>query len=113
MRSKEDVMKTIRKYPVTESTELPAGAEILTVQKQKGSTFVWAIVDTEQTETQVLPGADLLAQLTGGFGGIVRLETGREMPPLPLAYVGTAVADNGDVDHFFRIEAPPAAVATA
>jgi hypothetical protein len=44
-------MRTIYKYPVevrdTFTLSLPKGAEILTVQEQRGSVFMWALVDRD------------------------------------------------------------------
>ena len=44
-------MRTIYKYPIfqagtgTETLQLPAGAQILSVQLQQGATQLWALVD--------------------------------------------------------------------
>lgn len=53
-------MKTIYKYPIQVITEnlviMPKGADILTVQVQKGIPFIWALVDKEQEnqETKII-----------------------------------------------------------
>lgn len=42
-------MKTVYKFPLeikdTQTIEMPEGAELLTVQSQKGSLNIWALVD--------------------------------------------------------------------
>lgn len=44
-------MKTIYKYPLEaidyQEIEMPASAEILTVQTQRGTPCIWALVDTD------------------------------------------------------------------
>jgi hypothetical protein len=73
-------MKTIWKYdvPITDhfSLELPAGAELLTVQVQFGVPCIWAIVDPEKplVETQFH---------LFGTGHAINQETGK------LTYVGS------------------------
>lgn len=53
-------MKTIYKYPIQVITEnlviMPEGAEILTVQTQKGIPCIWALVDKKQEnkETKII-----------------------------------------------------------
>lgn len=53
-------MKTIYKYPIQVITEnllvVSKGAEILTVQVQKGIPYVWALVDKDQEnqETKII-----------------------------------------------------------
>jgi hypothetical protein len=38
-------MKTVYKYTVTPSVEMPIGAQILDIQKQNGLITMWALVD--------------------------------------------------------------------
>ena len=45
-------MKTIHKFPLkitdNQTIEMEVGAEILTVQIQRGEPFIWALVDTDK-----------------------------------------------------------------
>lgn len=77
-------MTTIYKYPLLPGRtylEMPRGAQVLTVQMQRGSPYLWARVDpTEQKSMRVFEV----------FG------TGHEMPDDPqLVYVATFQMDGG------------------
>ena len=80
-------MKTIYKYPIKivdhQVLNLPMGAEILTVQTQKGEPFLWAKVDTDERETTEVN------IYVHGTGHPVRDET--------AVYLGTIQQFNGDL----------------
>ena len=90
-------MKTIYKYTLTGldkgRLELPVGAEILTVQEQRGMVCLWAIVEPKaKKETRVFKI----------FG------TGHDIPDNPGKYINTFMTDGGAFvwhvfEDFFRI----------
>jgi len=89
-------MKRIFKYgiPPTDHFELvlPLNAEILTFQSQKGSFYIWAIVEEgSNDEKRYFRLAGTGHDLTGDFPKIKK-------------YIGTAqIADGGLVFHLFEI----------
>lgn len=89
-------MKRIFKYPILPVTypelELPLNAEILTFQSQKGSFYIWAIIE------EGLSIEKRYFRLAG---------TGHDLTedsPKIKKYIGTAqIADGGLVFHLFEI----------
>jgi hypothetical protein len=85
-------MKTIFKYdlPIQSNAQLllPAGAQILSVQSQRGSLCLWALVETE---------AKLVERRFAVFG------TGHKIPADRMTFLGTAQFDEGAlVFHVFE-----------
>lgn len=82
-------MKTIFKYDISENTGvlMPEGAQVLTVQMQRTSACVWAVVD---------PNAPMVLRRFVLYG------TGHPLPDEPGTYVGTfQVAGGSLVWHLF------------
>jgi hypothetical protein len=76
-------MKTIFKYPLsvtdTQTIRMPEGAEILTVQMQKDSMCLWALVeDTSPVEPRI----------------ILIFGTGHEVTGIDNVYIGTVQMDS-------------------
>ncbi len=88
-------MKTIWKFPVfgpnRYTTSMPAGAEILSVQKQGDAVQMWALVDPKQ------PGELRAFQCFG---------TGHPVPDAEIiAHLGTVQFDGGDlIFHVFEVK---------
>jgi hypothetical protein len=86
-------MKTIWKFPLeTESIMMPAGAEILTCQMQRGCPCLWALVEP------YAPPAPRRFHVIG---------TGWEIPPETLEgsrYVSTFQQPDGLVFHVFEAQ---------
>ena len=88
-------MMTIYKFLITPTDmtfELPAGAEILTVQMQSGSPYIWVLLDTD------VPGIDrhFFVYRTGK-------DLGRERND--LAYIGTfQIPEDQSVFHLFEVK---------
>jgi len=76
-------MQAIWKFPleVTDSwrVEMPAGADVLTVQTQRDKPFLWAIVDTEE---------EVVVRTFATYG------TGHEHFSISGQYVGTYKLEN-------------------
>ena len=77
-------MKTIYKYSLEDNhtVMLPAGAELLTVQAQHGSIYVWALVD-------IAMGVE--PRTIRIFG------TGHILPDTALRYISTIQLDGGAI----------------
>lgn len=87
-------MKTIYKYPLAPKTvnylDLPKGAEVLSVQEQRGGINVYALVDSTEEETEVFE----ILMFGTGHKVSERIE---EYP-----FIGTVSLHNGDlVFHIF------------
>lgn len=87
-------MKTIWKYPVAvvdvQTIGMPLGAEILTIQDQKGTPCIWALVDSDA------PLADREIRIAG---------TGHKINKSIKQYIGSFQLGGGDlVFHVFEIE---------
>lgn len=82
---------TIHKYPLspvsTQTIELPAGATILTVQMQRNTPTLWALVD---------PAAAKVHRTFAIYG------TGYSIEGEPGAYIGTVQDEAGFVWHVFE-----------
>ena len=92
-------MKRILKYPLqltgSQSVELPAGAEILSVQEQRGMPQLWALVDPDE------PG-ELVEIVCYGTGQEIEAEH-------PLSFISTEQFNSGQfVFHFFEVQKPSA-----
>ena len=91
-------MKTIYKYPIKEiksqfRIDISKGAKILTVQIQRGMPMIWAIIDTDQGETE-----DRIFRIIG-TGHDIDLED-KEF----LDYIGTfQMAEGNLVWHLFEL----------
>lgn len=88
-------MKIIYKYPLEkDEVILPKGAQILTVQIQRNSLFVWALVDPHQEETETRK--------------VERYGTGELIPEIAgHIYINTVFEFEGTyVWHFFQVIPP-------
>jgi hypothetical protein len=86
-------MKTVFKYhlPLGDivTIKLPAGAQILDVNIQHGSVYLWALVNSER----------VLEDRTFRIAG-----TGHEIKQIPTKHIGTIRLSDGDlVFHVFEI----------
>ncbi len=70
-------MRTIHKYLLAETIEMPAGASVLTVQMQNDQPYIWAEVDTDR------PMETRHFEIVG---------TGHAISSLSIDYVGTVQA---------------------
>jgi hypothetical protein len=89
-------MKSIYKYPITvtdqQTVSMPAGAEILTAQVQRGQVCLWARVDPQKD--------DVRTQRNIRVAG-----TGHSVGP-DWKYIGTVHLMGGDlVFHIFEVAA--------
>ncbi|GAI60505.1 unnamed protein product [marine sediment metagenome] len=88
-------MKTIHKFPLQvadlQEMKMPKDSTILTVQVQKGTPCLWALVDTDK-ETE-----DRFIRIIG---------TGHSVPENVLRYIGTfqALENNWFVGHVFEVK---------
>jgi len=87
-------MKTIWKFPIPGpmrfEQNMPAGAEILSVQMQGDAPQMWALVD---------PHAALELRVFQSFG------TGHDVPPTAVKHLGTLQFDGGAlIFHVFEME---------
>jgi hypothetical protein len=86
-------VKSIWKYPLQvldrQFVAMPRGAQVLTVQTQRGQPHIWALADPAEREY-----VDRCLRIYG---------TGHEMPADPGRYVGTfQLADGGLIYHVFE-----------
>jgi hypothetical protein len=85
-------MKTIYKVELkitdVQTIELPSGAEILTVQNQRNSLCLWALVETD---------AKLVSRVIEIIG------TGNPIEPRPRKYIGTAQISHGEFPFVWHV----------